>query len=453
MQYIQRYGRVVTIAVGFILGVAGAQPAFALGTSASTPVDNNVTMNYSVNSVAQSASTTTQFVVDEKMALDVTANDADWVTAVAGQVTTGTSGTPAMNFTVTNLSNTGTDVIVALVDQGNAAVTGFSGQAGGPLSAAPLVVAIDVNGNQAYDDGTDTLLTSVGGYYDLGAMPENGAPINLVVTGDLPAAATGEYAAFTLVAAVASGTAPVPDDDSGNVATGSPTLPGASNVANTMLGVESVFADLDAVSVSPEDMQYDFFGDAPVLTTDIDSNGQSSDTSGLVVGSTVALAKYVEVIYDPITGNRYDNTGAPIVGADPKAIPGAVMMYVIGLVNDSAALTASALTVEDDIPDGVPELVDEGNQSGAAGPIFVPASVSFPVGAGTPPPFDLTGVIDLDDVYAQDCTRTPIADALAEYNGGVVFGGDDAVNPEFQVTIGDCDPTESAFLVYFVTVN
>ena len=129
------------------------------------------------------------------------------------------------------------------------------------------------------------------------------------------------------------------------------------------------------------------------------------------------------------------------------------MMYVIGLSNDSAALTATGLSVEDNIPDGSPELVDEGDQSNAASPIFLPSSVSFAVGSSTPAPFDLTGITDLNDVHAQDCTRTPIADANAEYAGGVVLGGDDSANPEFTVAIGNCDPGESAFLVYFVTVN
>ena len=76
-----------------------------------------------------------------------------------------------------------------------------------------------------------------------------------------------------------------------------------------------------------------------------------------------------------VSGNRYDNLGNVI--ADPKSIPGAVLMYVIGLANESAALDAAGVTIADDIPDGVPEVVDEGNQSGAAGPIELPVNVSL----------------------------------------------------------------------------
>ena len=458
MQYIQRYGRAMTIAVGFFLGAAGAQPVFALGTPMGTPVDNNVTMDFSVNGIGQSTATSTQFTVDEKLVVNVVAGDTDWVTAAPGQlIATGSSGIPAMNFTVTNSSNAPKEVVVGLVGQGTIAVNGFGTQSGGALAPTPvgppvpnpgLVVAIDSNANQAFDDGGDVEIPAIAGsYYDLGTMAPD-ETISLVISANLPGAAPGDYAAYTLVAAVATGTTAEDEDDSGNPApwnlTPSPAAP------NTILGVESVFADLNAASVQTEDVQFDFLNGAPILSQDTDSNGQTSDTSGLVVGSTVALAKYVEVIYDPVSGNRY-SAGAAV--ADPKAIPGAVMMYVIGLINDSAALQATGLAVQDDLPDG-PELVDEGDQSGAAAPIELPADVSFAVGSANPV-FPLAAVSDLNDIYAVDCSGTPIPDLSAEYDSDVVFGAADTatVNPEFSVTIGDCDPNETAYLVYFVTVN
>ncbi|MCZ6712205.1 MAG: hypothetical protein O7B25_17720, partial [Gammaproteobacteria bacterium] len=180
-----------------------------------------------------------------------------------------------------------------------------------------------------------------------------------------------------------------------------------------------------------------------------DFDGQNADSSGLVTGTTLALAKYVEVIYDPVSGNRYDGAGAVI--ADPKSIPGAVMMYVIGLVNESAALSATVVTVADDIPDGVPELVDEGDQRGGTPPaIDLPVSVTFNVGTG-PQVFNVGNATNINEVYSEGCADPGTS---AVYNGvGVVLGGDDTANPEFSRTIGTCAATEAAFVVYFVTLN
>ena len=67
MQYIQRFGRAMAIAAGLFLGAAGTMPAFAAGTLVGTPVDNNVTMNFTVNGTGQTTSATAGFVVDRKL--------------------------------------------------------------------------------------------------------------------------------------------------------------------------------------------------------------------------------------------------------------------------------------------------------------------------------------------------------------------------------------------------
>ena len=95
-------------------------------------------------------------------------------------------------------------------------------------------------------------------------------------------------------------------------------------------------------------------------------------------------------------------------------------------------------------------MVDEGDQANPTVPIEVPNSVSFSVGANTFNP-TLTGVTDLDQVYVEDCAG---GTSTNNYNGsGVVVGGPDTAATEFTFNVGDCDAGDSAFLVYFVTVN
>lgn len=449
MDYLKRRSR-SAVAIAALVGAIAAPVAVAEGTDSDILVTNNVELTFTVNAIPQTASASTDFRVDRKLIIDVTTADTDWVTVVPGQTTAGNTGVPAMNFSVTNRSNDAVDVIVGVLDQDGTPVTLFSPVGASVFNETAIVVAVDTNGNNAYDDAVDTPLADLGGFYDLGNMAEDEI-INLVVAVDVPgASANDEYAAYTLVAAVANAGAPLVEDDSGNFAPASGSA--GNNVPNGITTLQTVFADFDALAANPEDEQFDFFapgigaiGGSPV---DANYNGQNSDSSGLVTGSTLSLAKYVEVLYDPVSGNRYDNTGTQI--ADPKSIPGAVLMYVIGLANESAALGATAVTIADNIPDGAPEVVDEGDQSGFAGPIELPASVTFNVGTG-PQTFNVGNATNLNQVYSEGCADPGTSTA---YNGaGVVLGGDDTADPEFSVSVGACAATEAAFVVYFVTIN
>jgi hypothetical protein len=451
MQYLKRLGRTIAIVAGFMGAMLAATVAFAEGTDSNVTVTNNVSLAFTVNAIPQTANASTDFLVDRKLIVDVTTVDTNWVTVVPGQ-STAAPGVPAMNFTVTNRSNGAENVLVGLLDQDGTAITLFSSVGATVFNETAIVVARDTNGNQAYDDTIDAVIaptTPLGSIYDLGILAEDEI-VNLVVAVDVPAVGNDEYAAYTLVGAVANGGVAIDSDDSGNVAPNSPT--GPAPVPNGINTLQFVFAEDDGVAANSEDEQFDFFvvGGAPLVGSpvDVSFNGQNADSSGLVTGSTLSLAKFVEVIYDPVIGNRYDNTGAQI--AEPKSIPGAVLMYVIGLANESVALDAAAVTIADDIPDGTPEVVDEGDQSGFAGPIDLPLSVTFNVGTG-PQSFNVGNATNLDEVYSEGCTDPG---TTAAYNGaGVVLGGDDTANPEFSVSVGTCAATDTAFVVYFVTIN
>lgn len=437
MQYVRRISQGILATLTLLC----ASSVWAAGTTVNTPVTNSVTLNFTVNGTAQTDSTDVTFNVDRKLVVDVTSTDADWVTVVPGQsVTSGAAGIAALNFTVSNLSNDGANLVLGLIDQDGTQVTGFS-TVGSAFATAPatIVVAIDDGGgsaNGAFDDGSDTELTpNANGLYTLPATIPADGTVPVVVSISVDGGESNDaYRAYTLVAGVADGAnAPEQTDDSGNVAPGSGAT--AANVINGLTTVETVWAD--AGSANAEDEQFDFFSTTAGLgTSDAAADGQSADSSGFVTGVALGLAKYAEVIYDPVSGNRYDADRTTVL-ADPKAIPGAVIMYVLGIANDNAALAAVGVSLGDTLPTEV----TAGNQSGDAG-IVIPASATFTIGSGTPV-FDLTAVTDLDVVSFDACSTPTAAPA---YVGGPPATG-------LSGDVGDCAASDTAYIVYFVTLN
>ena len=451
-----RAGRITVAAAGLLL--AGA--ALAAGTPSGTPVVNSVTLDYSVNGGAQPQLTDAiTFNVDSRLAVDVTALETEWVSVTVGQQFAGT-GIPAANYEVTNGSNLTTDLVVGIIDQNGIQVTDFDTTIGSPFSGVTVNLAVDDGStdpdNRLYDHSDDTLLTpNANGYYDLSGIAADEI-VNLMIVIDVPLGlADTDVASYTLVAAVATAPAtPYPADESGNVApnSGAPV----NNAPNTLAGIETVFADTG--SADAEDDQFDFFvAFAGIAASqDIDSDGQNADTNGFRVAVTdLYVGKYVEVLYDPINGNKYVG-GVPAAPAvEPKAIPGAVLMYVIGIANNDAVFVAENVVVDDDIPDnliGEVEPVDEGNQSGSA--VNLPDNVDVDVDPGPGVDirnFDLTTIADLDSIFMNDCAG---ADSTTAYHTDVLVGPDtDVTNSEISVAVGQCDPAEEAHLVYFVTVE
>ncbi len=431
------------------LGTLLAGSVHAAGTDVSTPVQNSVTLSYQVNSVNQTASTSVTFNVDRKLVLDVTTTDTDWVPVVPSQdVTTAGAALPALNFTVTNSSNDATNVVLGLIDQDGNAVTGFSAP-GSAFASTPgaVVVAIDDGGNTGspvsdgvYTQGVDTVLTAgPNGVYSLGNLPIDGTANVLVAISVDGAEANDVYRSYTLVAGVAdAGGAPFTPsslDDSGNIAPGSGATP--TEVANGLTTVETVWADAGAPAANADDEQFDFFSAASGLgVVDGAADGQSSDASGFTTRVALSLAKNAVVLYDPITGNRF-NTDRVTVDAEPKAIPGAVIMYVIGVANESATLAANAVTLNDVLPTEV----TAGDQANPATAIVIPNGVTFAVGGQTPN-FNLSSVTDLDVVSHLECS-TPTT--VPAYTGAPItgVGGD----------LGDCAAGALAYIVYFVTLD
>jgi hypothetical protein len=457
MHYFTRLTRLLVAGLGLTL----ALPALAVGTDAGLLITNDVTLNYQVNGGVQpEQSDSVTFVVDRKLELLVAAADADWVSVPINQEFTDTpplSSVPALNFLVSNLSNADVDVVFGVVAQGAVAITGFTNDPSATDTGVDgVLVAIDSNGNNVYDEGVDAVLTPTGDTYSLPAAlsrdPASNAVSILVVADIAATAVNGDYEAFSLVAGVASAPGdPYERDDSGNLVPG--TALAATNNADDPALEQAVFADFFA-SVDPENIGYDFVGDAPTGSVDEIYDGQSSDTSGYAItGVDVLIAKYAEVIYDPISENKYSAAGAP-TGEEPKAIPGAVIMYVIGVTNLDTAFDAEGISIVDNVPDGAGpvELVDEGNQTGAT--VNVPSQVTVDFDLTNPgtttEDFDLSAVSDQSVITSSSCGAVPV---VGTTNFVAAVGPDPTTDPEVVVDLGTCAFGNAGFIVYFVTVE
>ncbi len=443
MQYLKRLSQVL-LATG---GLLGGLQAWADGTDVGTLVTNGVTMDFTVASVSQTATTDVTFVVDRKLRLDVGTNQTDWVNAVAGQAST--SGA-SIQFLVENNSNDSVEVVIALIDQSNIDVTGFPTSASaGAIAPTGLTIWEDTNGDGVLDGGETVLGNAAGVYALTGTFAEDDLrtiSVSIDVAGTTVADLSQTYG---LVAAVASGGAAIANDDSSNESPGVADTPA---VADDPLTVQVVFADAD--SANPEDQGYDFVGGAPGPTGASDglSDGQAANAAGFRTIGVLGIAKYVEVIYDPISGNQYTGTGNATTGNEPKAIPGAIIMYVIGVSNQSA-LAATGVAISDNIPGGQsgdPLLL--GNSGSVAG-VALPDTVDIDIDGSTVP-FDLdntagTGVAVDSQVHVRQCSTT----ASAPLDSQIAFDADPSAEVNAVSMGGSCDSGSTGYIVYFTTVD
>ncbi|MEM9622702.1 MAG: hypothetical protein AAF993_13705 [Pseudomonadota bacterium] len=407
------------------------QGAWAEGTDSGTVVTNSVTMSFTVNSVAQTATTNVDFTVDRKLRLDVTTPQTEWVTAVPGQLATTGS---AIQFVVTNNSNSSTDVVVAVLDQLLQQVDGFS--AVGSTAITPTVLNIweDTNGDGVFDGGENSLGNTPGSYALTGTLAED-EQRTISISMEVPGAAgADQYQAYTLVAAVANAGVALGNDDSGNVSPGGT----AANNPNLKDSVEIVFADQFTGSLLGDDEGYNFITDAVTNADDADFDGQAVNASGFRTRIALGIAKHVEVIWDPISGNRYDAAGAP-TAVNPKAIPGALLLYIIG-VNANSGLNATAVTIDDDIPE---TLVDPGNTTAQApAAVNMPATVGIDINGATVN-FALAGGVTANTEYhVQNCA------------GGAIVSTAFAASPEVDdANLGPCNDGDTGYVAYVVTVD
>ena len=264
----------------------GASPVLAAGTTAGSTITNNVTVDFQVGGVDQTAETASNdLTVDRKVNVTV-AETGDGTT----QVSPGETGAVTA-FDVTNLSNDTIDLDLTLDQPGT-----------DDFDATSVTLYLD-EGNGTYD-GTETAITFID------ELAED-ATVRIFVVGDIPISqVTGDVAEVVLTADAHAG---------GGASTLGTELTETAG-ANTA-GVDTVLAD--------------GAGD-----TDAARDGAFSDTDSYTVAAAdISAVKTSTVISDP-----FNNT------TNPKAIPGATIEYCIAVSNAAGSATATGVSVTDVLP-------------------------------------------------------------------------------------------------------
>ncbi len=278
------------------LTVLCANPAFASGTLAGSSIVNNVTVNYQVGTVAQTAqAASNSFVVDRKINVTVAEPGAATTTVSPGQTSAVTT------FTVTNNSNATLDFALAAAQQGG----GTAAHSGtDTFDVTNVKIYVDANANGTYDAGTDTLAT----YLDELA-PD--ASKTVFVVADVPLSlTTGSVAGVTLTATAKEG------GGTGSQGAAVTQTSGANTAA-----MDTVFAD----AAGATDAQYDA--------------AHSAKDDYTVLAAALTVTKTSTVISDPVNGTT-----------NPKAIPGATIEYCIIVANAAGSATASSVAISDPLP-------------------------------------------------------------------------------------------------------
>ena len=260
-------------------------PQAALAADAGVVITNTATVNYQVGGVAQTAVTgSISFVVDRRVNMTVTN---------LGNVTSAPSSTyQAVSFLVTNTSNTTMRFQLDAISRGTNTWT---------LTGAAMYR--DNNGNGLYDAG-DTLYANAGTFGDIATN----ATITVLIVGDIPAG-------------LPNGTAAIYDLMATGVDAGTLTVSTQTGGAGTMAGVDTVFTDA-----------------AGSAAGDIARDGRHSAGGTFTISTaTITVGKAAVVYSDPANGTT-----------NPKAIPGAVIVYTVTVTNTAGA-AASNVTVTDNL--------------------------------------------------------------------------------------------------------
>ena len=308
-----------TLLAGVLLTLASVA-ANAAGTTAGTTISNQATVNYSVGGVSQSAigsspagntsgaGSATTFVVDDKLVLTVTKQDASLVSVTPGQTTA------ILVFKVTNAGNATQGVTFSDVQEATGTADPFGGATTDDFNATSPSVYVSSSNSATYNSGSDT-------------------------ASSIPQLAAGSFAYVFVVASIPN--TRVNGDMAVNGLIAQVAAAGASATYGSSPG-SNITTDDSAAAWTPGTQQ-NIFADA-AGTDDSALDGKASDRDAWLVSSaSLTNTKSVTVVSDP--------TGA----ATPHAIPGAVMKYTVTVVNAaSATANASGVSIADDLSSQIP---------------------------------------------------------------------------------------------------
>jgi uncharacterized repeat protein (TIGR01451 family) len=303
-----KYASLALLALSSVSAMHGA---WAVGTAANTAINNRATVSYTVGTVAQApiesspggnstpgvgAGANTTFVVDNRVDLTVTRQDASVVTASPGQANV------VATFLVTNTGNAPQAYQLTPSNIAGGTVAGLTGAGTDNQDMGNLRAFVDVNNDGSYDAGdTATSITT---------LAADAPGVRVFILADTPLAATnGQFASVRLTATTAVNNTP------GTVQTATPLTQ-----ADTAGSVDVVFGDGAGTGDATRDGQF------------------SADDQYAIQSATLVIAKTSTVISDPFNGTT-----------NPKAIPGAVIEYTITLTNNGA-VSATGVAIADPIP-------------------------------------------------------------------------------------------------------
>ncbi len=281
-----------------LAALAAMQGAHALGTPSNTAINNRATVNYNVSGVAQTpiessptgnstaTGSDTSFVVDNRILHTVSEFSGNATASAPGAINQVTS------FTVTNTGNTAQGYLLTVTNQAGTVLFGQTDN----TNVNNLRAFVDANGNGSYDAGVD-IATNI-------ATLAADASVRVFVLADVPLSATnGQFANVQLAAqATNAGTTTVVVQTAG---------------ADNPAAVDVVFADAGAVAR--------------------DGIHEAADQYA-IQSAALSVAKTSAVVSDPFNGTT-----------NPKAIPGAVVQYVVTMTN-TGTVAASLVQITDPLP-------------------------------------------------------------------------------------------------------
>ena len=305
------------------LGVAAAalllgQQAMAVGTDPGTAVDNTATVDYDVNSIAQTQlSSSVQFLVDRRVNFTVSQTGVGLT-----QVTPGENGV-WIEFSVFNLSNGDLDF-----NLGSFQLSSGDG---------------DVKGAGTTDTDVDMNNVSISVSASPDGQPGGGAQ------GDGPDPVLGGPTAIDNL----------PEDDSIRVRifADTPAAFGNGDIANIRLDVTAADPATGVNLVETPGV------DDPTLVENVFANASGADGSGFATESEAD--GFFAVTADLVATKNYAVISDPF--GSGKAVPGATVEYTIELDNATGSATAEDIVINDAIDADVTFLTPyNGNASNIA---------------------------------------------------------------------------------------
>jgi uncharacterized repeat protein (TIGR01451 family) len=313
--------------------VAAIPQAYAQVTSAGTQVDNVATVTYSVGGVEQAThpTGTGTFFVDRRVNIEVT--------EVGGQVLqVGPQATnQALRYNVKNNTNDAIDVKLVAADVTNGKTFGSVTDNNNASTTFTYYLS---GGDATFTPGTngDTLLTPDGADYYLDSLAAGADQEIWVVAATIPAQSAtfkdGDIIIIQLTGIAHS--AYTDSTDPVSVAAGNSITPAYSGAGALGAKLQSSAAALE----NPDAIQNVYADAANAITGDGANNGQDSAYDAFeVVAADITVTKSSLVVWDPVIG-------LIATGNNPKAIPGAAVLYCI-TVENAGSSDASNVTIND----------------------------------------------------------------------------------------------------------